>query len=311
MKCPKCGYLGFETGDRCRNCGYDFSLPAVAPSAEPDDDLMIKAGPEEDAALLDFTLRKEIDLAPQPIPSRRVDQELDLNRLIGAPESAAPPSSPPRSLSGEFPLFPSDQGADDQTPLARRRAIPRPPLAVRRATPEVARVRPHQTLRDDRTGAYETPPLAGLGLPSVASGDHLPASAYAPPVRRFAAALIDLLVLGAIDTAVVYFTLRLAGLDFRNITLLPWPPLAGFFLLLNGGYFVTFAAVGGQTIGQMAFGLRVVGDDGAPLAFGTATLRTLAWLFSALPLGLGLWFALSGDHRTLHDRLTATRVVLS
>jgi len=26
MKCPKCGYLGFETTDRCRNCQYDFSL---------------------------------------------------------------------------------------------------------------------------------------------------------------------------------------------------------------------------------------------------------------------------------------------
>jgi len=310
MKCPKCGYLGFETGDRCRNCGYDFSLPALVPSAGPDDDLMITAGPEEDAALLDFTLGKEFDLVAQPVPSRRIDQELDLNRLIGAPESA-PPSSAPEPLSEKFPLFPTDHGADDQAPLTRPRAIPRPPLAVRRATPEVVRVRPHQTPRDDRTGAYETPPLAGLGLPSVASSDHLPASAYAPPARRVAAALIDLVVLGAIDAAVVYFTLRLAGLDFRSITLLPWPPLAGFFLLLNGGYFVTFAAVGGQTIGQMALGLKVVGDDGTPLAFGTATLRTLAWLFSALPLGFGLWFALSGDHRTLHDRLTATRVVLS
>ena len=310
MKCPKCGYLGFETGDRCRNCGYDFLLPALVPSAEPDHDLMIKPGPEEDAAPLDFTLGKEFDLAAQHVPSHRTDHELDLNRLIGAPESV-PPSPAPEPQSGEFPLFPSDQEADDQAPPARPRPIPRPPLAVRRATPEVARVRPHQTPRDDRTGVYETPPLAGLGLPAVASSDHLPAPGYAPPGRRFAAALIDLLVLGAIDAAVVYFTLRLAGLDFRNITLLPWPPLAGFFLLLNGGYFVTFAAVGGQTIGQMAFGLKVVGDDGTPLAFGTATLRTLAWLFSALPLGLGLWFALSGDHRTLHDRLTATRVVLS
>ena len=26
VKCPKCDYLGFETGDRCKNCGYDFSL---------------------------------------------------------------------------------------------------------------------------------------------------------------------------------------------------------------------------------------------------------------------------------------------
>ena len=30
MKCPKCEYLGFETGDRCKNCGYDFSLSVTA-----------------------------------------------------------------------------------------------------------------------------------------------------------------------------------------------------------------------------------------------------------------------------------------
>ena len=32
MKCPKCGYLGFEHVERCRNCGYDFSLTAAAVS---------------------------------------------------------------------------------------------------------------------------------------------------------------------------------------------------------------------------------------------------------------------------------------
>ena len=36
MKCPKCDYLGFETGDRCKNCGYDFSLLA-SPEPEPAD----------------------------------------------------------------------------------------------------------------------------------------------------------------------------------------------------------------------------------------------------------------------------------
>jgi len=30
MKCPKCLYIGFETGDRCKNCGYDFSLLGMA-----------------------------------------------------------------------------------------------------------------------------------------------------------------------------------------------------------------------------------------------------------------------------------------
>jgi uncharacterized RDD family membrane protein YckC len=28
VKCPKCGFLGFDSGDRCKNCGYDFSLVA-------------------------------------------------------------------------------------------------------------------------------------------------------------------------------------------------------------------------------------------------------------------------------------------
>ena len=32
MKCPKCGYLGFDSGERCRNCGYDFSLVSDAES---------------------------------------------------------------------------------------------------------------------------------------------------------------------------------------------------------------------------------------------------------------------------------------
>ena len=41
MKCPKCSYLGFETGDRCKNCGYDFSLLA-APHEPPDHDLNLR-----------------------------------------------------------------------------------------------------------------------------------------------------------------------------------------------------------------------------------------------------------------------------
>lgn len=35
MKCPKCGYVGFEALDRCRHCGYDFSLTAPAVSEPP------------------------------------------------------------------------------------------------------------------------------------------------------------------------------------------------------------------------------------------------------------------------------------
>jgi uncharacterized RDD family membrane protein YckC len=33
VKCPKCGFLGFDSGDRCKNCGYDFSLAGGAGGA--------------------------------------------------------------------------------------------------------------------------------------------------------------------------------------------------------------------------------------------------------------------------------------
>src|SRR5919198_1440554 len=44
MKCPKCGYVGFERADRCRNCGYDFSLSTAA-SGEFDPELRIRTDP--------------------------------------------------------------------------------------------------------------------------------------------------------------------------------------------------------------------------------------------------------------------------
>ena len=54
MKCPKCGYLGFEDVDRCRNCGYDFSLlsatalPELPLRGDRDD-----VGPLDELALVD------------------------------------------------------------------------------------------------------------------------------------------------------------------------------------------------------------------------------------------------------------------
>ena len=54
MKCPKCDYLGFETGDRCKNCGYDFSLLA-APEVEPAE-LSLKSPERDEAPIGDLWL---------------------------------------------------------------------------------------------------------------------------------------------------------------------------------------------------------------------------------------------------------------
>jgi uncharacterized RDD family membrane protein YckC len=129
------------------------------------------------------------------------------------------------------------------------------------------------------------------------------------------AAIIDLLLLGAIDAAVLYFTLQLVGFRIDELALLPRVPLFGFMMLLNGGYFVTFTAAGGQTIGKMLARIRVVPAESETLhahrvPLGHAVLRTASFLVSVLPAGLGYLPALvSRDRRAIHDRLADTRVV--
>jgi uncharacterized RDD family membrane protein YckC len=91
---------------------------------------------------------------------------------------------------------------------------------------------------------------------------------------------------------------------------LPLLPLAAFFLLLNGGYFVAFTAVGGQSIGKMALGIKVIGEHAGAVPIAQASLRTIAYIASALPLGAGfLTGVIRADRLALHDRLAHTRVV--
>ena len=134
--------------------------------------------------------------------------------------------------------------------------------------------------------------------------------ALAAPLRRIVAALVDLALLCALDALVLYFTLRLLGLGTAQLMDLPLLPLVAFLLLLNGGYFIAFTAVGGQSIGKMAVGIKVISQEESTVPIGRATIRTLAYVVSALPLGAGFVPGVLGaDRLALHDRLAHTRVV--
>jgi uncharacterized RDD family membrane protein YckC len=287
MKCPKCDYLGFETSDRCRNCGYDFSLTQTPTPA-----------------LFDLPIDSEAHEPLIPSPDAMVADarpRLDLDRLIGGPPE-------------DLPLFPPSQGDFDAVITTPSR--PRAPLSVRRTTPEIPRARA-KTPRPTDESLFEQPPAAVLGHQAparhtsaargqTAADGEMPATA----LTRITAALIDFSLMSALDAAVLYFTLRLLGLTSAAILELPIVPLAAFFLLLNGGYFVAFTAVGGQSIGKMALGIKVVGREDESVPIGRATLRTLAYLVSALPLGAGFLPGVIGVERlALHDRLAHTRVV--
>ena len=57
----------------------------------------------------------------------------------------------------------------------------------------------------------------------------------------------------------VYLTVRLAGLTMAELDMVPPLPLAAFLVGLAAAYLAAFTACGGQTLGKMALGVRVVG----------------------------------------------------
>jgi uncharacterized RDD family membrane protein YckC len=299
MKCPKCGYLGYEHVDRCRNCGYDFVLSA----APPPPDLRLRGGDQNPAPIEDLAL---VDAAARPASEPRLSEPVVDPKLDSAP----------RAGLAELPLF--GPPITDDVPLITRPSPPRTPLAVRRATPEVPRLRaePRAPLLEWPADPGSPPTPAALRPaprpePSPAAqrvGRDVPAPASL--VSRAAASVIDLLLLAIVDVIVVYFTLHICRLDVSEWRLLPKAPLLAFLIVQNGGYLIAFTAVG-QTLGKMTARIRVVADDDDRSPdLGRAVLRTLLWLPLAAPAGLGLLSAtMNDDKRAWHDRFAGTRVV--
>jgi uncharacterized RDD family membrane protein YckC len=296
MKCPKCDYLGFETGDRCKNCGYDFSFLA-APSTEPAD-LPLKQAAHDDV----------------PIGDLWFDNSDAATRASSASDVPSPIES--------FPLF--SPAGEDYEPLIKTPSEPRAPLSVRRA-PEASRPRnAARTPRAIETGltlefAEDAPPKE---MPSairsrtvvVRPSSVAPSSSMTETVAslgsRTLAAAIDHAILFGIDVLVFYSTLRMTALTTDEWRALPLLPFVAFLVLVKLAYFVVFTAVGGQTIGKMAAGIRVVADDQLLMDPARAIKRTLTSAVSLASLGLGLIPALVGpDRRALHDRVAHTHVV--
>ena len=136
----------------------------------------------------------------------------------------------------------------------------------------------------------------------------------APPsiAARVGADAIDGLLMAVIDAAVLVLTLRIAGLSMTlaDLRIVPPIPFVGFLILLAFVYVATFTVAGGQTIGKMVMGIKVICDDGRSVDAADGVLRALGC--ALVPLTLGLSYVpvfLTSDRRALHDRLAGTRVV--
>ena len=294
MRCPKCQYISFESSDRCRNCGYEFSLSVETEQID------VKIARDEPASSRGRDGAYSALDTPLNPPSERG---------VGRPLAAA-----------DLPLF-TDRVPDDQAPLVTPPAVPRAPLSVRKGAPIRPRSQsplPEELSLDLGVDDDQQQGLNAFGVPPASLAAMRDASvplqpAVASLVRRAFAGVIDVLILGSISAAVVVLTLRVCELTLEQWRMLPPVPMLAFLMLLCGGYFVLFTAAGGQTIGKMAAHIRVVsGSDVTParVSFRTAVVRTVACLGSVLALGAGFLLAVINEDRcAFHDRVADTRVV--
>jgi uncharacterized RDD family membrane protein YckC len=138
-----------------------------------------------------------------------------------------------------------------------------------------------------------------------------PEELKAPFVLRCGALCIDYILLIAIPVITLLIGVVFGGAATSRTGGVSNSPgwLLGTLLCLTN--FLILPSVGGQTIGKMVTGLRIVKMNGNGVSFGTILLRhLLGYFLTAITLGLGfLLVAFGRNGRALHDLVAGTVVV--
>ena len=115
--------------------------------------------------------------------------------------------------------------------------------------------------------------------------------------KRFLAVVIDSILVGVV-TGIV---LKIGGPNLGRV-------LTGAIGL---AYYVYFEGGQGATLGKRVLGLKVISTSGtSPIGFGSAAVRYVGRIVSAIPLFLGfLWMLWDKDKQTWHDKIANTYVV--
>ncbi len=115
--------------------------------------------------------------------------------------------------------------------------------------------------------------------------------------RRFAAALIDVIILGIV---VVILAVLLKGVG------------EALGILITIAYYTYFeGGPRGQTPGKSALGIRVISfDTGGPIGYGRAFIRYIGSLVSSLVIYIGyLWMLWDREKQCWHDKFAGAVVV--
>jgi len=272
MKCPKCSYLSFEAGERCRNCGYDFSM-AAPPADDPAGDLPLF---EDDRPLVSVPASPRAPLSVRrtgPRPHHGAGGQ-DPARLRSRHAPPAPQPPPSADLDLEFDADPAD--AEPEMLEA-----PAPAAAPAPSAGTVADARqPAPALRRLAAAAIDLALIGGID----------------------AAVIYFTLQLAGLDGA------ELAALPVVPLGAFLLLLNAGYLVMFTAA---TGQTIGKMAAGIRVVGTAPADVMHDRVTFGRAVLRTAAYFASLLPAGLGFLPAFIGprDHRALHDRLAETRVV--
>ncbi len=84
-------------------------------------------------------------------------------------------------------------------------------------------------------------------------------------------------------------------------------PFQLYLLVLLMVFYCWFWKMRGQTLGMMAWRLKVTDEFGAPLTWTQSCIRFVCATATIGLMGLGWWWALfDSEHQTLYDRLSKT-----
>lgn len=178
---------------------------------------------------------------------------------------------------------------------------------------------PYQVVDRVPASPYAAPQAALTGAATVVyDGDVV----YAGFWKRFAANVIDAFIAGLIGFVVqmvigAFVFGGMAAMRTDPSRMFTGPMIVGLILMylspmaIAATYYGFMQASANQaTLGKMAVGIKVVGEDGGPISFWRGFARYFGLMLSCIPLGIGVIMAGFTDRkRALHDMLCSTLVV--
>ncbi len=145
--------------------------------------------------------------------------------------------------------------------------------------------------------------------PAAAVPDAVAPAALVPAgfFRRFFAFALDWIILSVLAD-LLSFAYRLGTGSSEGMMSLNASLILSFVIFLL--YFTLLTGEGGQTLGKMVLGIRVVAEEGTPVRMSRALVRTLSYILSSFLFCLGfLWALWDKRKQAWHDKVAGTIVI--